>query len=87
MEYTIIHAPERCRFETVVEGRTAYVEYQRTCNDLSIIHTIVPQPIEGRGIASALVKAAFDYAREEGLTPRAVCSYAAVWLGRHPEYI
>ena len=45
-----------------------------------------PGEISGRGIASALVKAAYDYALANGLVPVATCSYAVVWLERHPEY-
>ena len=39
-----------------------------------------------RGVAAALVKAAYDYALSEGLTPVATCAYAVAWLQRHPEY-
>ena len=53
---------------------------------LDVRHTIVPDEISGRGIASALVKAAYDYALANGLVPVATCSYAVVWLERHPEY-
>ena len=42
--------------------------------------------IGGKGIASALVKAAYDYGRCKGLKAIATCSYAVVWLQRHPEY-
>ena len=38
------------------------------------------------GIASALVKVAYDYALTNELVPMATCSYAVVWLERHPEY-
>lgn len=87
MEYKIIHDLEKKRFVTVVEGVTAYVEYQLHENKLDIIHTIVPPAIEGRGIASALVKYAYDYALEKGMQPLATCSYAVIWLHRHPDYI
>lgn len=86
MEYKIEHAPERNLFLTEVDGRTAFVEYVIRKNSLDILHTIVPRPIEGRGIATALVKAAYDYALENGYTPEATCSYAVVWLERHPDY-
>ena len=45
----------------------------------------MPQPIEGRGIAAALVKAAYAYALANGMKPKATCSYAVKWLERHPE--
>ena len=58
MDYEIIHQPEQKLFKTEVDGRTAFVQYRLIGDSLDIIHTIVPQPIEGRGIAAALVKAA-----------------------------
>lgn len=86
-EYNVTHFPDRNRFETTVEGVTAFVQYRLADNYLDIIHTIVPKQIEGRGIASILVGHAYDYALENGLKPMATCSYAVVWLMRHPEYV
>ena len=68
------------------DGLTAFVQYRLVGNNLDIIHTIVPVPLEGQGIAASLVKATFDYAIENQLKPRAVCSYAVAWLKRHQEY-
>ena len=85
MEYEIEHQPEQKLFKTEVEGRTAFVQYRLLNGGLDIIHTIVPRPLEGLGIAAALVKAAYDYAVANGLKPKATCSYAVAWLQRHPE--
>lgn len=82
----IVHDQEHRRFQTSVEGHTAYVEYDIHDGMLNILHTVVPSPVEGRGIASALVRHAFDYALRQGLKPEATCSYARTWLARHPEY-
>lgn len=86
MEYEIIHHPQRHRFEITQDGLTAFVEYRLVGDNLDIIHTKVPEPWEGLGIAASLVKTAFDYALEHQLTPQAACSYAAAWLKRHEEY-
>lgn len=86
MDYKIIHQPEQKLFKTEVDGRTAFVEYRLLGDNLDIIHTIVPPPIEGRGIAAALVKATYEFALQTGLKPKATCSYAVKWLERHPEY-
>ena len=87
MDYKIIHQPEQKLFKTEVDGRTAFVEYRLLGNSLDIIHTIVPPPIEGRGIAAALVKATYDFALQNGLKPKATCSYAVKWLERHAEFL
>ena len=87
MDYKIIHQPEQKLFKTEVDGRTAFVESRLLGNSLDFIHTIVPPPIEGRGIAAALVKATYDFALQNGLKPKATCSYAVKWLERHPEFL
>ena len=86
MDYEIIHQPDQHLFKTNVEGRTAFAQYRIINGGLDIIHTIVPKPLEGQGIAAALVKAAYDYALANGYMPKATCSYAVIWLQRHPEY-
>lgn len=83
-DYKITHRLEKKRFETEQEGLTAFVQYRLLDDGLDIIHTIVPSPLEGRGIAAALVHTAYQYAKGNGLKPLATCSYAATWLQRHP---
>ena len=82
----IEHYPEKKVFQTVVDGETARLMYHVADGTLDVRHTIVPGEIGGRGIASALVKAAYDYALANELAPVATCSYAVKWLERHPEY-
>ena len=62
------------------------LDYEVFDGGIAITHTIVPQEIGGRGIAAALVKAALDHARAQGLKVDPQCSYADVWMRRHPEY-
>ncbi len=85
-EYKTIHKPGERRFEVWEDGSVAYVEYFLHDGALDILHTIVPYKLEGRGIGSALVKAAYDWARDEGLECAATCRFADVWLRRNPEY-
>lgn len=86
MEYQIIHLQEDNRFEVKIGEDTAYVEYTLHSESLDIEHTFVPKPMEGQGLAAALVKSAYDYALANHLKPLATCSYAVAWLERHPEY-
>ncbi|QQP97665.1 GNAT family N-acetyltransferase [Lysobacter enzymogenes] len=86
MSVQVKHDPARQRFSTVVDGVEAELDYQMRGDQLVIAHTGVPDAIGGRGIASDLVRAAFEYAREAGYKVRPACSYAAAWAERHPEY-
>ena len=49
-------------------------------------HTLVPRPMEGRGIAAKLVDALIADAREQGFRVEPQCSYVAVQFRRHPEW-
>ena len=86
MSFDIRHDRAAGRFETDVDGHACRLDYRRAGNVMTITHTGVPAPVEGRGIASALTRAAMDTARAEGWTVVPACSYAEAWLRRHPEF-
>lgn len=81
----VSHRPEASRFEVDVPGGPALCVYRRQGAVLLLTHTEVPPALEGRGIAAALVKAALDWARAEGLRVRPLCSYVVAYMRRHPE--
>jgi len=81
----IRHNPEASRFEAVVDGLLCRCDYRLHGDTMMLVHTEVPQKLEGRGIASALVKAAFAHAKENGMDVLPVCSYVRTWVQRHPE--
>jgi len=83
---TIQHDQARHRFTATVDGHDAGLDYQLDDGCMVITHTGVPQPVEGRGIASDLVQAAFEHARDQRLSVRPQCAYAAGWVERHPEF-
>lgn len=82
MEYHVLHFPERSRFEIDLDGDTAYLEYELKEEGIDIVHTVVPQFLEGRGVASALMKEALCYAREKKLQVIPSCSFADVYIRR-----
>ncbi|MDR2928634.1 MAG: N-acetyltransferase [Cytophagaceae bacterium] len=86
MKYEVIHNTVKNRFEVELDGCMAYAEYIPTGNALNIIHTIVPPPIEGRGVASALISHAFEHAHGNCSKIIPTCSYVQAWIKRHPEY-
>ena len=75
------------RFETVIDGVTAYLTYEYIDdNTLNYSHTIVPTELGGRGIGSALVKHALEYAKTHGKSVIADCSFVAGYIQKYPEY-
>lgn len=84
-ELTIEHLPERGRFQAMVEGQTCFCDYRLVGDVMQMTHTLVPPPLEGRGIAEQLVAAALRHARASGLKVNPLCSYVRVYMRRHPE--
>ena len=84
--WTVQHDQGKQRFEVALGDEQAVLNYNLRDKALVITHTGVPPAWEGRGIAASLTRAALDYARAQGLAVPAVCSYAATYLQRHPEY-
>lgn len=86
MSLQIDHQPDASRFVAVVDGHEAELVYRLSAGVLELTHTGVPAAIAGQGVAAALVKAALEHARAEGLRVLPSCSYAATYIKRHPEY-
>ncbi len=78
------NAPAR-RFEATVNRLLCRCDYRMHGNTMMLVHTEVPPQLEGRGFASTLVRAAFDYAQKNGLDVLPVCSFVGAWARRHPE--
>ena len=73
------------RFELWVDGLLAELPYRRNGKRLVLIHTAVPEQLEGRGLGGALVTGSVDRAAHEGLTVVPLCPFARGWLQRHPD--
>ncbi len=73
------------RFEARVDGYLARVDYDRDGDVMTLYHTEVPRPLEGRGIAAAVVRAALEHAQAQGLRVVPSCSYVRAYMFRHPE--
>lgn len=82
----ITHNEQAKRFETVVEGQVGYISYQQRDDTLIYDHTIVPQSLGGKGVGSALVKHALNYARDDDKKVLPQCSFVASYIDKHPEY-
>ena len=65
------------------EGVLAYRKIDARTLDLQ--HTVVPESARGGGVGDALVRAALDYARANGMRVVPTCPFVAVWLKAHPD--
>jgi hypothetical protein len=86
MKYDIRNNQSRQRFETLVDDLLCVIDYELHDTNLSLTHVLVPKPLEGRGIAGELTRAALDWARTENYRVIPVCPYVQAWLRRRPDY-
>ena len=86
MEHILSENKEKKRFEANIEGKTAIIEYIRTKDKMYLTHTEVPKELEGKGIASEMVKEVLKRIEEEGVKLVPLCPFVAGYIKKHPEY-
>ena len=82
----VVNDPTKPRFEVRDGNALASLQYALRRGRLYLIHTEVPKALEGRGYASALARAALEYAKQEHLRVVPICPFVRGYLQRHPEY-
>ena len=81
----IAHDPDDSRFEYRSGDSVAELVYRLRGQRMVLLHTGVPDAMEGHGIGGELVRAAVGYAASHGLTVVPACPFARAWLERHPD--
>ncbi|MBA3671440.1 MAG: N-acetyltransferase [Gemmatimonadaceae bacterium] len=62
----------------------ALLRYVERNGVLDLVHTEVPEVLEGQGYGSALARAALSHARKEGKKIIPSCPFVTAYLKRHP---
>ena len=81
----VTHDPGHSRFEYRAGGSVAELVYRMHGERMVLLHTGVPDAMEGHGVGGELVRAAVGYAASQGLTVVPACPFARAWLERHPD--
>jgi predicted GNAT family acetyltransferase len=74
------------QFELFVDGQRSFIDYKIKGDKIFLIHTEVPEALQGQGIAEVLVEKAFNYIEEQNMEVVPLCAYVQVFLKRHPEW-
>lgn len=77
---------EAKRYELEVDGETAVVIYNPVAGGRLITETIVPVPLEGRGIASRMAKHVLADLKAKDLLILPTCPFFSSYLKKYPEY-
>ena len=85
-DVVVTNNQEARQFEATVDGLHAFLTYHVFPEGIALLHTEVPPPIEGHGIAAKLTRTALDFARAHRLRVVPLCPYVSAFLRKNPEY-
>ncbi|BDI22633.1 GNAT family N-acetyltransferase [Herbiconiux sp. L3-i23] len=87
-ETTVRFDPDHDRYVAEVGGEYAGVaQFRPEGDDVWVFtHTVVDESMEGRGVGSALVRAALDGARENGKRIEPQCPFVAAYVRKHHDW-
>lgn len=77
---------ERSRYELPADGDVAVLTYNLSPPNLMITETLVPVPLEGRGLAGRLAKHVIEDAKARSLLILPVRPFVSAFLRKHPEH-
>ena len=82
----VTHNADEHRFETWVDGYLSKLDYIQDGKNFVITHVGVSPELRGQGIAGKIVEVSLEYAKARSLRVVPMCSYAAAYIRKHPEY-
>lgn len=87
MKHSVGHDSQRRRFIVRELGHEAYLEYYELPDGtLDYAHTYTPNEIRERGIATAIIRHALEYARQNDRKVVPGCPFVQTFIDRHPQY-
>ena len=86
MEEKVIHEKDNERFVIYTEGNEVYVEYSMRNGELDLHHTFTHPALREKGLAARVVRAAFEFAKENNLKVIPTCSYVQAFISKNNKY-
>lgn len=74
-------------FEVWIDGYLSKLDYMLDDKNFVITHVGVYPEFRGQGVAGKIVETALQYAKENSLRVVPMCSYAAAYIRRNPQYL
>ena len=79
-KFEVKHNREGKEFVVTIGNEKAYLKYRVDGDVMDLYTTVVPPLLQRRGIAKALVTAAFDYVRDNNMRMKLTCSYLQYFI-------
>ena len=85
-ELEIVNNEAERRFEVWIEGFLSKLDYIQDGKNFVITHVGVHPELRGQGVAGKITQAALEYAKAKFFRVIPMCSYAAAYIRRNPQY-
>lgn len=86
MKYELTNNTDDRQYEFHIDGLVPKIEYIRAGEKIYLTHTEVPKELEGKGVASALVKQVLENIQQNSLKLVPLCPFVLGYIKRHPEW-
>ena len=80
------HNKEKNRFEEKLQNELAIIEYNLNNNIFDLYHTEVPEALQGKGIATKLVREVLGYLKKQGYKVKPSCPFIADYIAENTEF-
>ena len=74
------------QFELKIDGQTVIIAFKERSKKIWLIHTEVPEALQGKGAATAIIEKTLQYIEDNGYKLIPLCVLVAAYLKRHPEW-
>lgn len=82
----VIHKPSEKVFSLKLNDGVGTVQYQKEGNIYNLMHTLVPDAYQGKGVGSHIAKEVLNYCQHNNIPVRITCSFLIKYIEKHPEY-
>lgn len=82
----IINNESERRFEVLINGLLSKLDYIQDEDTFVITHVGVHPELRGQNVAGKLTQAGLEFAKAKSLRVIPMCSYAAAYIRRNPQY-
>ena len=81
----VVHNESEDRFEAVVGPWMARIDYKLRGGTIHLIHTEVPEALQGAGVGAKLARKSIRLAAEKGYEIHIWCPFLKRYFQKHPE--
>lgn len=86
LKIKVIKNEDSKRFELVVNGFTAFIDYVEDGRIIKLTHTESPKELAGKGVATALIEKSLKYIQENNYELYPLCPLVFAFIKRYPQW-